>query len=61
MKPLRTQIPKAQKILTNHQTFFALLGSARMKALCKMLVKLAPAIEVKITFITLGAKKAMFA
>jgi hypothetical protein len=36
---LLPQIPKAQK---NSQAFFALLGSASIKALSKMLVKLTP-------------------
>jgi len=39
-KHLRTQIPKAQKIQSS--VFFALLGSAYLKALSKMLVKLTP-------------------
>ena len=36
------QIPKTQKKLLNLTVFFALLGSARVKAACKMLVKLTP-------------------
>jgi len=38
---LGTQIPKAQKVIS-HQYLFALLGSARIKAVHKMLVKLTP-------------------
>ncbi len=39
-KLLRLQILKGQKIQSSHQTFFALLGSPRVKALHKMLMKL---------------------
>jgi len=37
---LRTQISKAQKDTDDLAVFFALLGSARVKALHKMLMKL---------------------
>ena len=37
---LRTQIPKAQKSCLTWLSFFALLGSACVKAACRMLVKL---------------------
>jgi len=37
---LQAQIPKAQKILSSHQSFFAILGSTRaLNAAYKMLVK----------------------
>jgi hypothetical protein len=36
--------PKAQKDLT---VFFALLGSARIKAACKMLMKLTPQVIIE--------------
>ena len=39
---LRSQIPKAQKRLSSQLAFFALLGSASVKAACRMLVKLTP-------------------
>jgi len=40
MQILRAQIPKALKIQSSRQSFFALLGSAHEKGACKMLVKL---------------------
>jgi len=39
---LRSQIPKAQKDNDDLNYFFALLGSAHVKASSKMLVKLTP-------------------
>jgi len=39
---LRAQIPKAQKIQSSHQSFFALLRPSHVKAACKTLFKLAP-------------------
>jgi len=39
-KLLRLQIPKAQKIQSNHKSFFALLGSEYIKAAHKLLMKL---------------------
>jgi len=42
------QIPKTQKRLTTKLYFFALLGSARVKAARKMLVKLTPEV-VRVT------------
>jgi len=39
---LRAQIPKAQKDTVKLYVFFALLESAQVKALCKMLVKSTP-------------------
>jgi len=39
---LQAHIPKAQKIHSSHQSFFALLGSGRAKAACKTLVKSTP-------------------
>jgi len=38
-KLLRAQIPKVQKIQPSCQSFFALLGSVRVKAAHKMLMK----------------------
>ncbi len=42
MQLLRVQIPKTQKIFSSCLSFFALLGSAHVKAVCKMLMKLTP-------------------
>ena len=39
---LRVQIPKAQKKTVKLSSFFALLGSSRVKAACRTLVKLTP-------------------
>jgi len=38
----RVQIPKVQKRLTTWLSFIALLGSARIKAACRTLLKLTP-------------------
>ncbi len=40
MQILQAQIPKAQKVTDILTVFFVLLGSARIKAACKILVKL---------------------
>jgi len=40
---LQKQIPKAQKWQSSYQWHFALLGSMRVKAACKTLMKLTPA------------------
>jgi len=40
---LHAKIPKAQKL--SHQWLFALLGSARVKALSKILMKLTPGVN----------------
>jgi len=39
---LHEQIPKTQKILSSCQYFYALSGSASIKAACKTLMKLTP-------------------
>ncbi len=44
---LLKQIPKAQKIQSSHQSFWGLLGSACVKAVFKMLVKLTTGREWK--------------
>ncbi len=44
---LHTQITKVQKIMSNCQSSFALLGSARIKAVHEMLVKSTPVSDPK--------------
>jgi len=39
---LHAQVPKAQKIQSSHQSFFALFGSVRVKSVRKMLVQSIP-------------------
>jgi len=36
---LLSNIPNAQKVQSSGQSFFALLGSARPKGMCKMMMK----------------------
>jgi len=48
MQLLGAEIPKAQKRQSSHQYFFVLLGSACIKAACKILVKSNPGLDVLI-------------
>jgi len=49
-KLLCTQIPKAQKNIVKPLVFFVLVGSACVKALHKMVVKLTPVAVAKINW-----------
>jgi len=54
--PFKCKDPKSTKIQSSHQCLFALLGSAGVKAACKMLVKLTPAVTAIIWKIRIAAQ-----